>query len=129
MTVLFHAHSGFRYIVLLAGLAACVYALFGLATRRPMDRHMRLLGAVFAGSFHLQILLGLALLFTGTFGAFVAGHVLLMVFAAACAQVVPSVMRRRPPDKRTYLPYVVGTLAAVTLAVFGILALGRPVLG
>jgi hypothetical protein len=129
MTFLFHAHSGFRYIVLLLGAAAFLYALYGLLTGRPVDARMRILGGLFAGAFHLQILLGIALLFSGTFGAMVAGHVLLMVFAAACAQLVPSVMRRRPPEKRTYLPYAIGTVAAIALAVFGILAIGRPVLG
>lgn len=128
MFILYHAHSGFRYIVLLLGVAALAYALFGLVTRRPLDRTMSILGAAFAGTFHLQILLGIALLFTGTFGAMVAGHVLLMVFAAACAQVVPSVMRRRRPEQRTYLPYAVSAVAALALAVTGIMALGRSVL-
>jgi hypothetical protein len=105
------------------------YALFGLATGKPVDKPMRILGAAFAGSFHLQVLLGLSLLFTGSFGGIVAGHILMMVFSAAVAQIVPSVMRRRPPEKRSYLPYVLGTLIALILATAGIMALGRPVLG
>jgi heme A synthase len=129
MFVLFHAHSGFRYIVFLLGVAAFAYAAFGFATRRPVDKPMRVLGAAFAGSFHLQILLGIALLFTGRFAAYLAGHVLMMVFAAATAQLVPSVMRRRPPELRSYGPYLVGTALAIALAAAGILALGRPVLG
>jgi F0F1-type ATP synthase membrane subunit a len=129
MNALFYAHSGFRYAVFLLGVAALAYAMYGLVGRRPLDRGMRILGAAFAGSFHLQILLGLALLFTGQFGGIVAGHVLLMVFAAASAQIVPSVMRRRPPERRSYLPYVVGTIVALTLAAVGVMALGRPVIG
>jgi hypothetical protein len=129
MNPLFYAHSGFRYIVFLLGVATLAYALYGLLGRRPLDRGMRILGAAFAGSFHLQILLGLAVLFTGRFGGIVAGHVLLMVFAAASAQIVPSVMRRRPPERRSYLPYLVGAIVALALAVTGVVALGRPVIG
>jgi hypothetical protein len=129
MNGLFYAHSGFRYVVFLVGVIALGYALYGLVARRPVDKRMRILGAAFAGCFHLQILLGLSLLFTGSFGGIVAGHVLMMVFAAAAAQIVPSVMRRRPPEKRSYLPYVVGIVAALALAATGVMALGRPVLG
>lgn len=129
MNALFYAHSGFRYVVFLAGVLALGYALYGLVSRRPVDKTMRILGAAFAGCFHLQVLLGLALIFTGRFSGMVAGHVLMMVFAAAAAQIVPSVMRRRPPEKRTYAPYLVGALVSLALAAAGVMALGRPVLG
>jgi hypothetical protein len=129
MNALFYAHSGFRYVVFLVGVLALGYALYGLLTRRPMDRRMAILGAAFAGCFHLQILLGLALIFMGQFSGIVVGHVMMMIFAAASAQIVPSVMRRRPMEKRTYLPYVVAATAALGLAAAGVMALGRPVLG
>jgi hypothetical protein len=129
MNALFYAHSGFRYVVFLVGALTILYALYGLVTRRPVDRTMRILGAAFAGCFHLQILLGLSLIFTGRFSGQVAGHVMLMVFAAATAQIVASVMRRRPQEKRSYGPYLVGAMAALALAAAGVMALGRPVLG
>jgi hypothetical protein len=77
----------------------------------------------------VQILLGLGVLFSGRFGPQLIGHIFMMLFAAACAQIVPSVMRRRQSEKRTYLPYFVATLAAIALAAAGVMALGRPVLG
>ena len=127
--MLWYAHSGIRYLVLLLGFAALGYAIYGLVTGRPYDRPMRVLATLFAGSLHLQILLGLSLLFTGFFQPAVTGHVLLMVFAAAAAQVVPSVMRRRPPEERSYGPHVVSVVVALGLIAAGILALGRPVFG
>ena len=127
--MLFYAHSGVRYLVLLAGVAALGYAIYGAATGRPYDRMMLRLASAFAGLVHLQILLGIALLFTGRFYPALSGHILLMVFAAVTAQVVPSVMRRRTAAERRWIPHVIGTLAALVLIAAGIMAIGRGVLG
>ncbi len=125
----FYAHSGVRYLVLLAGVLALGYALYGAATKRPYDRTMFILARVFAGMTHLQLVLGVALLFAGRFYSALIGHIMMMVFAAVAATVVPAVMRRREPAARSYLPHVVATLIALVLMVFGILAIGRPPLG
>src|SRR5687768_585875 len=98
MNALFYAHSGFRYLVLLAGVATLLYAIAGSIRGGAADKPMRILASAFAGCFHLQVLLGFALILTGRFSAMVIGHLVLMLLAAACAQVVPSVMRRRPPN-------------------------------
>lgn len=127
--ILYYAHSGIRYLVLLAGVLALAYALFGVVTRRPYDPWMRRLASAFAGLIHLQILLGISLLFIGRFTPAVTGHILLMVLAAGAAQVVPSVMRRRPPEARTWMPHVISAGAALGLVVLGILSIGRTVFG
>jgi len=126
---LLHLHSGFRYLVLLAAVAVLVYGIRGVATGRPFDERMRKLGALFAMTLHAQILIGVGLLFTGSFSPAVTGHVFMMLFGAGVAQVVPSVMRRRPPEARSYAPYLVSTAVAMALVVFGIMALGRPLMG
>src|SRR5688572_9572818 len=113
MNGLFYAHSGFRYVVFLVDVIALLYTVFGLVTRRPLDKRMRILGAAFAGCFDLQILLGLSLIFTGRFSGMVAGHFMVMIFAAVVAHLVPSVMRRRPPERRSWGPYVVGILLSL----------------
>jgi len=125
----FYAHSGIRYLVLLLGVGVLGYALFGAATKRPYDKPMRVLGSAFAGTMHLQILLGIALGLTGRFAPQVMGHVMMMLFAAAAAQIPVSVMRRREAEKRTYLPHVVWTLIAFGLLYGGVAAIGRPLLG
>lgn len=115
--------------MLLAAVAVLVYGIRGVAMGRPFDERMRKLGALFAMTLHVQILIGVGLLFTGSFSPAVTGHVFMMLFGAGVAQVVPSVMRRRPPEARSYAPYLVSTAVAMALVVFGILALGRPLMG
>jgi hypothetical protein len=122
-------HSGLRYVILVVAVAVLGYGLSGVVTRRPFDERMRKLGSLLAVSLHAEILIGLGLLFTGSFSPAVTGHVFMMLFAAGTAQVVPSVMRRRPPEQRSYLPYLISTAVALALVAGGIMALGRPVLG
>lgn len=123
----FAAHSGIRFLALALGAATLVYALFGLATQRPYDKGMRVLGSAYAGLLHLQILLGFGVLFGGQFAPSIWMHFLLMVLAAAVAQLAPSVMRRRPIQDRSFLPHVVCTLVSLALVVGGILSIGRGV--
>ena len=123
--MLFSAHSGVRYLVLLVGLIAFGYAVFGAVTRRPYDRGMLGLASAFAGLTHLQVLLGIGVIFTGRFYPALIGHIVCMVFATVVAQVVPSVMRRKQPAERTYTPHAIGILIALTLMVAGIMAIGR----
>lgn len=123
------AHSGLRYLVLLAGLAVVVYAAFGMVTGRDYDKRMRVLSASFTGLIDLTVMLGLANLFTGRFYPQLGGHIVMMVSAAIVAHVVYGVMKRRPPDQQTYVPHLVGALVVLGLIAAGIMAIGRPVVG
>lgn len=124
-----YAHSGIRYLVLLFGAATLLYAAYGVVTRRSYDKRMRVLAALFAGSLHLNVLMGLGLIFMGTFYPSLIGHVIMMVGAAVVAQIVPSVMRRRPEEERTFVPHVVNTVVALALVIGGIMAIARPIFG
>jgi hypothetical protein len=128
LTGLLHAHSGLRYVVLLAGLFALAYALYILFTGKPYDRVVRSSSAAFAGLLHLQVLLGFVLIVSGRFYPALIGHIFMMLFAAVVAQVPLSVMRRRPPEKRTVLPHVIAILVALGLVWGGVLAIGRGLL-
>ncbi|MDE2772653.1 MAG: hypothetical protein OXI46_02965 [Gemmatimonadota bacterium] len=127
--MLFYAHSGVRYLVLLVGAVALVHAIFGATTRRPYGRPMLALASTFAGLMHLQVLLGLALLFADRFYPALTGHIVLMVLAAVVAQIVPSVMRRRTPLKRSFAPHVISVTVALALITAGIVAIGRTPFG
>ena len=123
------AHSGFRYLVLLAGLLVIAYAAYGLATKREYDKTMRILSAAFTGLIDLTVLLGVAVLMTGTFYPQLGGHLVTMVLAAVVAHAVSMVMKRRPPEQRTYAPHIVGTLIVLGMISAGIMSIGRSVIG
>lgn len=127
--MLLAAHSGLRYLVLLAGLLVIGYAAYGVASRRAYDTRMRVVAAVFTGLIDLTALFGVANLFTGTFYPQLGGHIVTMVLAVAVAHIVSAVMKRRPPEQRTYLPHVIGTAIVLALVATGIIAIGRPVVG
>ncbi len=129
MSALLYAHSGIRYVVLLAGVLTLAYGVFGWATGRPHDRLMKRLGSGFAGLIDLQLLLGLLMIFTGTFYPQLMGHVMTMAFAAVAAHLPVAVMKRRPEEERTYGPYAVCAIVALALIWVGVMAIGRPLLG
>jgi len=124
-----HAHSGFRYLVILVGIACLLYALYGLLLRKDYTPRMMKLATVFAVMIHIQILSGFTVLLSGRFSPALTGHIFLTLMAAASAQVVSSVMRRKAPEERTYLPHVIGSAVALALIASGIIAIGRGVFG
>ncbi|MBM7118122.1 hypothetical protein [Archangium primigenium] len=128
MNVLFKAHSGLRYLVLVVGLLAVVYFVSGLVSKRPADKKVRILGSSFAGLLDTQILLGLVLLGSGwPFQPMLWGHLSLMLLAAVLAHVLLVVNRRRPQPG--FLLPLIGVGGALLLISLGILAIGRGVFG
>jgi len=123
---LLQIHSFLRWILLIAGLVALGYAIYGVITKRPYDRIMRTSASTFAGLLHFQVVLGffiivsMRLTLTG-----LIGHIFLTLGAAVAAQVPLSMMRRRRPENRTFLPHLVGTVLAFVLLWFGMRAINR----
>jgi len=126
----FHLHSGLRYLYLLAAVATIGYAVYGLAARRPYDAVVRKL-------FVAMMLLLDATAFMGVATAFgrrylspgLGGHVASMIFAVVVVHVVSAVMRRRPPARRGYAPYLVAAVVALTLVWVGVASLGASLVG
>jgi hypothetical protein len=127
--MLLHAHSGFRYLVLLVGLIVIAYAAYGVLSKRPYDSRMRALSAAFTGIVDLTVLFGFANLFTGTFYPQLGGHIVMMILAALVGHVVHGVVKRRPPEQKTYMPHLVGTAVVLGMVAAGIMAIGRPIVG
>lgn len=126
MNILFHAHSGIRYLVLLIGLIAIAILAYALITRKPV-RAVGAVSAAFTGVVDLQVLLGLILLFLWPFYGALIGHITLMVLAAATAHGA-SVWARRSSDARRALTIRLGgILLTLLLVVLGILAIGRSI--
>src|SRR5439155_23949534 len=78
MTALFQAHSGLRFLVLLAGAAHVLLCAVSLALKQPYGKPGRILGSAFAGLVHLQVLLGFALVTVRAWYPQLAGHLACM---------------------------------------------------
>jgi hypothetical protein len=123
MQILYYAHSGLRYLVLLVGLVALAYFVWGLATRRAAGRGVRALGAAFGGLLDLQVLLGLVMLVLGRYYPQLIGHIVMMVLAAGAVHGTLAVNRRRPVPGWV-LP-LVGVALGLVLIIGGIMAIQR----
>ena len=128
--MLLHAHSGFRYLVLLTGVIVIAYAAYGLATKSQYGKSMRILSGIFTGVVDLTALLGiLVVIFTDNFYPQLTGHIMMMVLAVVTAHVVHGVMKRRPPEAQSFTPHLIGTLVVLACLAGGIMAIGRPIIG
>ena len=126
MNFLFQAHSGLRYLVLLTGVIALAYFVSGLATKRPVDKGVRILGAAFTGLLdsadpprpdHGR---------HGRFYPQLIGHIVMMLLAATVTHVLLVVNRKRPTPGYALPAVAVG--GALVLIFGGIMAIGRGVL-
>jgi hypothetical protein len=128
MNMLYHAHSGFRYLVLLAGLVALIVFAYALITHRPV-RAARGLTATFNGLLDLQILLGLGLFFGGISYTALVGHIVMMILAAVAAHGAGILAPRSRTERQELAMRLAGVIVALVFIVIGILAIGRSVLG
>ena len=128
MNILYHAHSGLRYLVLIAAIVALVALTYGTFTGRGV-RAASVLAAIFAGLLDLQILLGVGLVIGGIFPDAVVGHLIMMVFAAVVTHASSIVGQRSSSARRELLIRLGGIAVALALIVGGIMAIGRSVLG
>ncbi|HEX8821849.1 MAG TPA: hypothetical protein VF794_18125 [Archangium sp.] len=126
MNTLLSIHSYLRYLVLLVGVVAVAYYAFGLATKRPVDKLVRILGSSFAGLLDTQILLGIIGVAMGRYFPALIGHIVMMVLAAGLAHAL-LVMNRKRPNPGYLLP-LIGVGGALVLVAGGIFAIGRGLL-
>lgn len=123
MTGLFHAHSGLRFLVLLLGALNVIVLGLGLVQNKPFAKVHRVLGASFAGTLHLQVLIGITMVAMGRYYPALIGHMVMMVVAAVAAQVAMSVNRRRATP--TLQIPLVGVVIALICITGGVMAIGR----
>lgn len=113
-------HTGLKFLIALAGLAVIGYALFGVVKKRPHDATMKHLAITFRSLLDVNFFLGLVVVMTGFgFASHLGVHVILMLLATVVAHIVPAVMRRRPQEERSLLPYAVATAVSLVLVVLG----------
>jgi hypothetical protein len=123
---IFMAHSGLRYLVLLAAVVAIVTAAMGLRAAGPSSKAERVAGAVFAGLLDLQVLLGIVLLLMWQFYPQLIGHITMMVAAAAAVHMGSVIARRRGAEGSKYR--LIGYVAGLVAIIGGILAIQRPII-
>lgn len=127
-TILFHAHSGLRYLVLLAGAVALVHTAVAAMRSRPWNRSGRILVSIFTGVLDLQVLLGVVLILVWPIYPALWGHVLMMALAAVSAHAGSVVNRKRPPEARKPLVAAIGVAVALLFIAGGIAAIQRSIL-
>lgn len=126
--ILFHAHSGLRYVVLLVGLLSLTYALVSALRGRSWDRPGRILLSIFVGVMDLQVLMGLILIVVRVFYPALWGHLSLMILAAVAGHVALALNKRRSPERQSHWLAAAGSGLALLLIVGGILSIGRSIL-
>jgi heme A synthase len=123
--ILFHAHSGLRFLVLLAAVVALVVQAMGVLGRRPYERPSRISMAAFTGLLDLQMLLGIAMVVLGCFSGALMGHLLMMVLAIGAAHGCSAYARKQTDGRRAHTVALAGVVLALALIVGGIFAIGR----
>jgi len=125
LNTLFQAHSGLRYLVLLAAVAAVVVLAWGLASRQPFGKPARIAVAAFTGLLDLQIVLGLLMVGMGLFYPSLMGHMTMMLLAAVAAHGLGVLARKQSDPRRAHSMALIGVALALLLIVLGIGAIGR----
>jgi heme A synthase len=129
MRMLFFAHSGLRYLVLIAGFAALAYYIYAVVTKGGDERKSRIFGSAFVGLLDLQIVIGIIMVALGLFYSALIGHLVLMLGAAGVAHGALILARSSPTPERADSIRLAGVVLALLFVVGGIMAIGRPVLG
>jgi heme A synthase len=124
--MLFMAHSGVRYLVLLTGIIALLLALMSLR-RGVLSRAGEVAGRVYVGVLDLQLLLGIATALTRPFFPQYIGHIVMMILAVALAHAVSVAVKKHPEGARPPGMLAAGVAGSLVIIVVGILAIGRPV--
>lgn len=129
MEMLFYAHSGLRYLVLLAGVVALIYYAYAIGTKKGNERTSRVLGSIFIGTLDLQVLLGLLMVVLGLFYPALIGHLFMMIGAAVVGHVAMVMARSADTPERAVAIRLMGVVFALVLIAGGILAIGRSIFG
>jgi hypothetical protein len=123
--MLFYAHSGLRFLVMVAAVIAAAVMLWKWSSGRPYDRQSRAAVTVFIIVLNLQFLLGLANLFTRPWYGGLIGHIVMMFVAVGAAQAITGYGRKQADARRAHMISFIGVALALLLILAGIMAI-RP---
>lgn len=118
-TILFHTHSGLRWLVVLATVIALVYLLLGLVRKGAYTVLAHRIMIIFSGLLTLQWLVGLILLLVrGTFASYEWEHALTMTVAVAVSHM--HMRFRRAADSIRYRNGLLIVIAVLVLVYLGV---------
>ncbi|MFZ9046341.1 MAG: hypothetical protein ACO2ZZ_10790 [Cyclobacteriaceae bacterium] len=136
--IVLHAHSGFRWLALIAAVVILLKSIAGLIGNSKYQKLDNILAASFVGTMHLQFLLGLVLYFFLSpiteaafqdFGAamnntdlrfWAVEHLFIMVIAIALAQVGRTLSKKAENDKSKFTKQVIFYGISLVLMIAGI---------
>lgn len=124
--MLFQAHSGLRYLVLLAGAVAAVWFLFGWISRKRYGPPAPAALAAFVGLLDLQGLIGVVMYVAGRRAPGIVDHLVVMLGAIVVVHLMAITIKKRPGPIGYGLPLATVALG-LALIVLGIRLLGRPI--
>ena len=129
--ILFYAHSGVRWLVVLATVVALVAVIIGLAQKRPYEAFARRFMLIFSSLVGVQWALGILVMLVlgvpeGT--TYRWEHAVIMTLALVAAHMyLPA---KRQPDSRRYVISIVVILVTLVLVFVGVARLpGQSLLG
>lgn len=96
--ILFHAHSGLRWLIVLVAVAALILFGNGWLTKQYFQKPAKVLNAMYSGLLDAQVLLGFALLVS--FGLYTRQHFehMAMLIVAAVLAHLPRKWRNSAPE-------------------------------
>ena len=125
INAIFHAHSGLRFAILLAGVVALVILALGAFGDRPYEKQSRGALAIFTGLLDLQIVLGIVMVVLGCFYGALMGHLMMMLLAAVAVHGTSIYARKQTDERRAHTIALVGLVLGLGLIAGGIAAIGR----
>jgi FtsH-binding integral membrane protein len=121
--MLYQAHSGLRFLVLLAALIAIAVLLWGWSARRPFAGQSRAVTAVFTGVLDLQVTLGILLVFFRPWYGPLIGHLVMMIAAAFAAHGLTVYAKKQTDPRRMHMISLIGIALALLLILGGIMSI------
>jgi hypothetical protein len=121
--MVFYAHSGLRFLVLLTAVLAIGVLLWGWSSRRPFTGPSRGITAAFTGLLDLQVTLGVILVLVRPWYGELMGHLMMMIAAAFAAHGLTVYGRKQADPRKAHMISLIGVALALLLIVGGIMAI------
>lgn len=86
-TILFHAHSGLRWLIVVAAVAAVIFFGYSWLAKKYNKKPARILTAAYSGMLDMQVLLGLIFMFMTGVSRYRLEHMSVFIGVAVLAHL------------------------------------------